>query len=199
MFVWDFIVSVLSWMGLFKKEVRLLLLGLDNAGKTTLLRMLEWHNGTAQPYLSTWFQLDFFFVEEITIGKLKLVTFDIGGHQQACKVWRDYYPAVNALVFVIDACDKQHLPESKLELDLILSDELLKYHPVLILGNKVDLPGAASKQQLFNDLGLNYSVSGKDKTTHSQLESHPVELYMCSILNRHGYEEGFEWLCQYID
>ncbi|XP_046647222.1 GTP-binding protein SAR1B-like isoform X2 [Daphnia pulicaria] len=138
-------------------------------------------------------------VEEITIGKLKLMTFDRGGHQQARRVWRDYYPAVNALVFVIDACDKQRLPESKLELDLILSDELLKDRPVLILGNKVDLPGAASKQQLLNDLGLNHLVSGKDKTTHSQLKSHPVELYMCSILNRHGYKEGFEWLGQYID
>jgi hypothetical protein len=51
------------------------------------------------------------------------------------------------------------LPESKLELDLIFSDELLKY--LLVLGNKFDLPGAASKQQLFNDLGLNYPVSGK--------------------------------------
>jgi GTP-binding protein SAR1 len=65
------------------------------------------------------------------------------------------------VVFVIDACDKQRLPESKLELDLILSDELLKNRPVLILGNKVDLPGAASKQQLLNHLGLNHLVSGK--------------------------------------
>ena len=64
------------------------------------------------------------------------------------QVWKDYFPAVDAIVFLIDACDRDRFGESKVELDSLLTDEQLANCPVLILGNKIDRPGAASEDEV---------------------------------------------------
>ncbi len=64
------------------------------------------------------------------------------------QVWKDYFPAVDAIVFLIDACDRDRFSESKVELDSLLTDEQLSNCPVLILGNKIDRPGAASEDEV---------------------------------------------------
>lgn len=63
-------------------------------------------------------------------------------------MWKDYFPAVDAIVFLIDACDRERFGESKVELDSLLTDEQLANCPVLILGNKIDRPGAASEDEV---------------------------------------------------
>ena len=60
------------------------------------------------------------------------------------QVWKDYFPAVDAIVFLIDTCDRGRFGESKAELDSLLTDEQLANCPVLVLGNKIDRPGVAS-------------------------------------------------------
>uniref|UniRef100_A0A2K5EAA6 small monomeric GTPase n=1 Tax=Aotus nancymaae TaxID=37293 RepID=A0A2K5EAA6_AOTNA len=160
-FIFDWIYSgfssVLQFLGLYKKTGKLVFLGLDNAGKTTLLHMLKddrlgQHVPTLHPTS-----------EELTIAGMTFTTFDLGGHVQARRVWKNYLPAINGIVFLVDCADHERLLESKEELDVI-SDETLS--------NFVSL---------------------------KELNARPLEVFMCSVLKRQGYGEGFRWMAQYID
>jgi len=90
----------------------------------------------------------------LSVGNIKFTTFDLGGHSQARKVWKDYFPAVDAIVFLVDVCDKSRIMESKKELDSLLLDESLSNCPVLVLGNKIDRQGALNEQELRSYFAL---------------------------------------------
>ncbi len=79
---------------------------------------------------------------------------------------------------------------------LLLSDELANV-PFLVLGNKIDLGSAPSEEDLRYQLGL-YETYGKEPRGDRSPTIRPIELYMCSVVRKMGYGDGFKWLAQFL-
>ena len=136
-------------------------------------------------------------MEELTIGNIKFRTFDLGGHTVARKVWSEYFQQVDAVVYMVDTVDRERFSESKAELDGLLGTEGLTDVPFLILANKIDVPQAASEEEVRGALGLHNMTTGKGTVAVSS-GVRPIEIFCCRVVKRMGYKEGFQWLSQYI-
>ncbi|CAI5790142.1 ADP-ribosylation factor-like [Podarcis lilfordi] len=118
-------------------EARILLLGLDAAGKTTLLYKLKLNETvTTIPTIG-------FNVETIQpINNVSFTMWDVGGQDRIRVLWRHYHPNSDGLVFVVDSADCTRFEEAKSELEALLETKDLQDVPVVLLANKQDLPGA---------------------------------------------------------
>ena len=105
---------------------------------------------------------------------------------------------VDAVVYLVDAADRERFNETKQELDSLLSAEALFGVPFLVLGNKIDVSTALSEHELRYHLGLQYYTTGKGNVDLAGTGRRPIEVFMCSIVRHMGYYEGFTWMTQYI-
>ncbi|KAK3601861.1 hypothetical protein CHS0354_041784 [Potamilus streckersoni] len=153
-FFWDWIRNIIAYFG-FGRQAKLLLIGLDNAGKSTLMDRLA--SGRLIQHPPT----DQARSKELSLGNITFTAYDLGGHVQARRVWRDYFPAVDGIVFLVDAADSSRFQEASIELDSILHDETISHVPIVVLGNKNDKREAVEEENLSNILGLTIYRTGK--------------------------------------
>lgn len=118
--------------GLFKKNAKIIFVGLDEAGKTSLMSVLKF--GTVSQFDPT----SHAHAEKLEIGNLKVNSVDLGGHKTMRKVWRDYFLKIDAIVYLVDAANAKRFNESKEEFFKVLETPDLPKVPILLLGNKID-------------------------------------------------------------
>lgn len=115
----------------------------------------------------------------------------------ARRIWNTYYANVDAVVFLIDVSDRSRFQESAEALRTLLDCEELSYKPFVILGNKIDKPEAASEEELRDCIDLPiHKTYGKEYIPGKK--AMPIEVFMCSIINRTGYKPAFLWLSNFL-
>ena len=119
----------------FKKDAKILMLGLDNAGKTTILYQLKL--GLQVETIPTMG----FVYETIQHKNFRLSVWDVAGQDALRPLWKHYYHGTKALIFVVDSSDRKRVPLARDELHKIIEDEDLRDAAVLVLANKIDMEG----------------------------------------------------------
>ncbi|TPX70012.1 hypothetical protein SpCBS45565_g02114 [Spizellomyces sp. 'palustris'] len=148
--------------------MELTLVGLQNSGKTTLVNVIA--NGQ---FSEDMIPTVGFNMRKVTKGAVVMKLWDLGGQARFRSMWERYCRGVNAIVFVLDAADHDKIPAAKAELHQLLEKPQLINIPVLVLGNKNDLPNALTVEQVIDQLELRtinsrevacYSISAKNAT-----------------------------------
>ncbi|XP_055615453.1 ADP-ribosylation factor-like protein 3 isoform X1 [Toxorhynchites rutilus septentrionalis] len=142
-----------------EKELRILLLGLDNAGKTTLLKQLASEEVTQVTPTAG------FNIKSVVSDGFKLNVWDIGGQSKIRPYWKNYFENTDVLIYVIDSSDRKRLEETGDELAELLLDDKLKRVPLLVFANKQDIAGALKASEIAECLKL---VKLKDRTWQIQ-------------------------------
>ena len=163
------------------KEARILVLGLDNSGKTTILKRLS------DEEISDVTPTQGFNVKSLVQNDVTLNVWDIGGQKTIRPYWRNYLDHTDALVYVVDSSDKKRMEETGTELEQLLCEVKLDDVPILIFANKQDLMSAHTAEEISEGLNL---VSIKDRAWNIQ---------PCSAKNGDGLKEGMEWIMSVIN
>lgn len=167
-----------------KKQFKIAVVGLDAAGKTTMLNFLKFEkNIETLPTIGV-------NVEVLKRENVNLSVFDLGGQMHFRSLWPTLMKGASAIIFVIDAADRERLEEAKKELWKVLLDAEYIEAPLLIVANKQDLPEALSVSELIDELDLdNLEKMGK-RSWHIQ----PT-----IALTGEGVEEAIQWIAIELD
>eukprot|EP00775_Hariotina_reticulata_P010155 gene10155-10313_t len=161
-------------------EARILVLGLDNAGKTTILKKLSDED------ITTIMPTQGFNIKSLIHDGFKLNVWDIGGQKAIRPYWRNYFDSTDALVYVIDSADRKRIDECGVELAQLLEEEKMSGVPVLVLANKQDLLTALSADDIAEALNL------------FLIRDRPWQIQGCSAKDGSGLQNGMEWLVKQV-
>ncbi|KAK3548912.1 hypothetical protein QTP70_021710 [Hemibagrus guttatus] len=159
-----------------KKQMRILMVGLDAAGKTTILYKLKLGEiVTTIPTIG-------FNVETVEYRNICFTVWDVGGQDKIRPLWRHYFQNTQGLIFVVDSNDRERVAESADELSKMLQEDELRDAVLLVFANKQDLPNAMPVSELTDKLGLQ---SLRSRTWYVQAT--------CATQGT-GLYEGLDWL-----
>jgi len=184
--------SLLSgiWNYVFTRpQYNILILGLDNAGKSTLLTQIKSLYAEDMPAPEEKLKRILPTVGQ-NVGKVSLIRewmhlliWDLGGQTDFRKVWQHYYLEAHCVIFVIDCTDSDRFPEARRELENVLSHEDLNKSPLLLIGNKQDCPNA-----------IDESLVAKLFATIPANTNRDVRVQLTCCLDATGIKDGMDWV-----
>ncbi|KAL8599486.1 ADP-ribosylation factor-like protein 5B [Nucella lapillus] len=168
------------WSLFSNEEHKVIIVGLDNAGKTTILYQFLMNEVVhTSPTIGS-------NVEEVVWKNIHFLMWDIGGQESLRSSWNTYYTNSEFIILVIDSTDRERLPLTKEELCKMLATEELRKAALLVFANKQDIKGCMSAAEISQQLSL---TSVKDHVWHIQA---------CCGLTGEGLYQGLEWITSHI-
>ncbi|KAI3659475.1 hypothetical protein MP638_004537 [Amoeboaphelidium occidentale] len=169
-----------------KEEYNVLVLGLDNAGKTTLLEKIKslylGVPGLPPDKITPTIGLN---IGKLDIGHSRLQIWDLGGQTDLQKIWNEYYDSCHAIMFVIDSCDVSRIAEVLQVFENVISSSSTEGVPVIMLANKQDIVDKALRveqiKEAFNPLA-------------AKLDARDSKVMPVSALTGDGVKGAVEWL-----
>ncbi|KAK9709747.1 ADP-ribosylation factor family [Popillia japonica] len=163
-----------------KTQIKIIMVGLDSAGKTTILYRLKIGRvATTIPTIG-------FNIETLEYKNICFVVWDVGGQEKIRRLWRHYFDETKGIIFVIDSNDRDRIAEAERELQNILEECQLEKAVLLIFANKQDLPNAMSPADIADELHL-YRVHNR----HWHIQP-------SSAIIGSGLHDGLNWLSKEI-
>jgi ADP-ribosylation factor-like protein 2 len=163
-----------------EREMRVLIVGLDNAGKTTIVKRIVGEDiSSVSPTLG-------FQIKTLDCCGYALNVWDVGGQKTLRSYWRNYFENTDGVVWVIDSADTRRLSDTAQELHKLLREERLAGATLLVLANKQDVPCAIDVDKVRDVLRL------------QELGQRHWHLVGCSAVKGDGLQESFEWLVKDI-
>jgi ADP-ribosylation factor-like protein 2 len=194
------LLSIVRKLRAVEKEMRVLVIGLDCAGKSSCVNRLR---GEDVNNVAPTQGFDIASLRHASGYTLNL--WDVGGQRTIRAYWRNYFEATDAIVWVVDSADSARMPDCRLELETVLQEERLAGATLLVLANKQDLAGALPPERIADLLGLNDAVGRKrhwqvfpcsaiahvsDRATEGKCSTNVVS----EAYGPTGLEAGFDWL-----
>ncbi|XP_031557058.1 ADP-ribosylation factor-like protein 3 [Actinia tenebrosa] len=158
-------------------DLKILLLGLDNAGKTTILKKL------ASEEINHITPTQGFNIKSVSSQNgIRLNVWDIGGQRKIRPYWKNYFDDIDVLIYVIDSADRKRMEETGVELAELLEEEKLLGVPLLVFANKQDLLSAAPAAEISEKLDL------------QSIRDRAWQIQACSAIKNEGVKTGMEWV-----
>ncbi|KAL8875361.1 MAG: hypothetical protein Q9198_006272 [Flavoplaca austrocitrina] len=190
-----------------KKEMRILMVGLDAAGKTTILYKLKLGEiVTTIPTIGVFIAAHIspnhpgFNVETVEYKNIQFTVWDVGGQDKIRPLWRHYFQNTQGIIFVVDSNDRDRVVEAREELQRMLNEDELRDALLLVFANKQDLPNAMNAAEITDKLGL-HSLRQRawvrwQITRHLAVIGLRRQQYIQSTCatSGDGLYEGLEWL-----
>nr|QXF29024.1 Arl6 [Vischeria sp. CAUP Q 202] len=172
---------------LTKHEVGIVIVGLDNSGKTTLINQIKPKQkggpsaaGVVETTPTVGFQM-----EQFTRNNIRFTVFDMSGQSRYRNLWEVYYTDVQAIIFVLDSTDRLRMCVAKDELEMLLQHASVRGRsiPILFFANKMDLPGSMSEVECMDALEL------------AKVQA-PWHITASNALTGDGVDDGIDWLAE---
>ena len=170
-------------LGLSNAEARILVIGLDNSGKTTLINHIKPQKAIATFEVTPTVGYQ---VETFTKHNLNFTILDMSGSSTYRSLWEQYYNDVSAIIFVLDSTDKVRMCIARDELDELLNNPLIKSRslPICFFANKMDVPGSLTPVDCMRGMGL------------EKIDNKPWHITSSNALTGAGVDEGVMWLAE---